>query len=559
MAPGARWWREWEFWVVLLMAGLIYGSRLSETPPSGEEPRRGQVAREMFASGDWIVPRQQGLPFLSRPPLQSWAIALVSLVEGKVDAVAIRFPSVVAVLLTVTLIYAYGRTFLSRLGALCAMLAFPTMGLVLQFGWLGETEALYTCVVAGSLIVWRWADAKGKSPLLAWCGGYGLAALGMLTKGPQAPVYFLGGVGLFLLARGRGRELLSWQHAAGIGSFLAIWLAWEIPFYLRVGPHDAWTMLTNDISMRFQERSWVRTLSHLVEFPLSVAACMLPWCVFALAYLHRDFRRGIAFAREDVLFLALSIGFAFFSCYVVPGARNRYLAPILPLTALLIGLAAQQCCTPAASAWLVRLRRHFFIGMGLVAGGLGLWVAAATVLGLGALRGQQPAAFAVFFAAAAAAAMAAAFWAANRPDASRQQLGALAIAALLGLSYIGAIGNIFVATRRPIDAEIAPVAAQIPDNVDLVSIGPVDDVFLYYYGKPIRQVPASDGLGHKEPAWTYFCMGCGPNLPAFDLPYEKLGVVSVEAAYSDHPHDVVIVGRRLTEATTAQRSEGLRR
>ena len=120
MAPRARWWMEWEFWVVLLLTGLIYGSRLSETPPSGEEPRRGQVAREMIASGDWIVPRQQGLPFLSRPPVQNWAIALVSLVRGKIDAVAIRFPSIVAILLSVTLIYAYGRTFLSRVGALCA-------------------------------------------------------------------------------------------------------------------------------------------------------------------------------------------------------------------------------------------------------------------------------------------------------------------------------------------------------------------------------------------------------------------------------------------------------
>ena len=130
------------------------------------------------------------------------------------------FPSVVAILLTVTLIYAYGRTFLSRLGALCAMAAFPTMGLVLQFGWLGETEALYTFVVAGSLIVWRWADADEQVPLLGWCGGYGLAALGMLTKGPQAPVYFIGGVALFLLAMRRGRELLRWQHAAGLGLVL---------------------------------------------------------------------------------------------------------------------------------------------------------------------------------------------------------------------------------------------------------------------------------------------------------------------------------------------------
>ena len=321
MASRARWWLEWEFWAVLLLTGLIYGSRLGETPPNGEEPRRGQVAREMLASGDWVVPRQQGLPFLSRPPVQNWAIALAAVVRGKVDAVAIRAPSVSAVLLTVILIYAYGRTFLSRLGAMSAMVAFPTMGLVLQFGWLGETEALYTFLVAGSLIVWRWANATHK-PLWGWCGGYGLAALGMLTKGPQAPAYFLGGVAVFLLAMRRGRELLRWQHAAGIGFFLAIWLAWEVPFCLRVGPHDAWKMLVGDISMRFQDRSWLRTLKHVFEFPVSVAACMLPWCVLLLAYLRRDFRRSIAFARRDVWFLALSIGFAALSCYLVPGRET---------------------------------------------------------------------------------------------------------------------------------------------------------------------------------------------------------------------------------------------
>ena len=558
MGSHSRWWLEWEFWVALLLTGLIYGSRLSDAPPTGEEPRWGQVAREMIRSGDWIVPRQQGMPFLSRPPVHSYAIALLSLVRGKVDAVAIRFPSVVAMLLSVTLIYAYGRTFLSRLGALCAMAAFPTMGLVLQFGWLGETEAFYTFVVAASLIVWRWADATGKPPLLGWCGGYGLAALGMLTKGPQAPVYFLGGVAIFLLTMRRGRELLRWQHAAGLGLFFAIWLAWEIPFYLRVGPADAWAMLTGDIGKRFHGGSWARTLRHLVEFPLSILACMLPWCVLLLAYLRRDFRRSIAFAREHVWFLASAIGFAFLTCFLVPVARNRYLAPILPLTALLIGLAAQQCCAATASAWDVRLRRHFFIFAGLLVAGLGAWVVVATALHLGAAQGQQPVAFALVFAVAALAAMVTAFWASARPDPWRQRLGTLTVAALLGLSYIGVVVNIFVATRHPIADEIAAVTASFPNDVQLVSIGPVDDVFLYWYGKPIKQLPASEGLGHKEPPWTYFCMGDGPNMPAFDMPYEKLGVVSMEQAYSENPHEVVIIGRRLPEATAAETKNSVR-
>jgi hypothetical protein len=150
---------------------------------------------------------------------------------------------------------------------------------------------------------------------------------------------------------------------------------------------------------------------------------------------------------------------------------------------------------------------------------------------------------------AALAAMATAFWASARPEAWRQRLGTLAVAAFLGLSYVGVIINIFVAGRHPIDAEIAAVAAHMPKDVKLVSIGPVDPTFLYYYGKPIRQLPATEGTGHKERPWTYFCMGCGSRMPAFDRPYEKLGVVSVQAVYSDNPRSVVIIGRRLPETT----------
>ncbi len=586
MASAARWWREWEVWVVVLLAGLIYGTRLSDSLPSGEEPRKGQIAREMITSGDWIVPRQQGLPFLSRPPVQNWAIAAVALARGKVDAVAIRLPSVLALLLTTVLIYAYGRTFLSRLGALWAAAAYSTMGLVLQFGWLGETESLYTLVVAGSLLTWRWADATGRSPLLTWCAGYSLAALGMLTKGPQAPIYFLGGVGLFLLVMRRWRELFRWQHAAGIAVFLAIFLAWEIPFYLRVTPHEAWMMLTGDVAAHLNDSSWSRTVKHVFEFPLSVAACTLPWGVLLLAYFRRDFRRSIGFARTDVCFLAVSIGFAFLTCYVVPGARNRYFASMLPLCALLIGLAAQQCSVVAVSeAGTVpifsgtighrrkalvgmvekmglsllrpdRIWRHYFIGMGIVCAGLGMWFTAATVLRLGAFKGQQPPVFAAVFALAAAAVTTIAFWSSRRYSPVGERLGVLALAGFLGLTYCGAIVNIFVASWHPIDAEVAALAARIPADVELVSIGPVDDVFLYYYGRPIRRLPASEGLGRQERPWTWFCMGCGPTLPKFDPSYERLGTIALETAYSDHPHDVVIIGRRLSDATAGQPGGG---
>jgi hypothetical protein len=117
---------------------------------------------------------------------------------------------------------------------------------------------------------------------------------------------------------------------------------------------------------------------------------------------------------------------------------------------------------------------------------------------------------------------------------------------------MGVIINIFVATWHPIGDEIALVATHLPRDVQLVSIGPVDAAFLYFYGKPIKQLPATEGVGHNEPPWTYFCMNCRPSMPAFDRPYEKLGLISVEAAYCENPQHAVIIGRRLPETTAAK-------
>jgi 4-amino-4-deoxy-L-arabinose transferase-like glycosyltransferase len=142
-----RWWLEKELAILTVLVGAIYFPRLADLNLRGEEPRRGQVAREMMLSGDWVVPREQGKPFLSRPPLQNWVIAAVAKARGRLDSVAIRLPSAIAILLTTWLIYGYCRTFLSRWGSLAGAIAYPTMGQVLQLGWTGETEALYTLVV----------------------------------------------------------------------------------------------------------------------------------------------------------------------------------------------------------------------------------------------------------------------------------------------------------------------------------------------------------------------------------------------------------------------------
>src|SRR5690348_12071040 len=95
-----QWWRETEVLLVVALVCALFLPQLTALNVRGEETRRALVATEMIRSGDWVVPRQQGELYFSRPPMGSWLIALVGLVQGQVDVAAIRLPSVIAVLLT---------------------------------------------------------------------------------------------------------------------------------------------------------------------------------------------------------------------------------------------------------------------------------------------------------------------------------------------------------------------------------------------------------------------------------------------------------------------------
>ena len=53
---------------LLLFTGLTYCWTIANVPLRGEESRWACGARWMLASGDWIVPRQQGTVFPERPP-----------------------------------------------------------------------------------------------------------------------------------------------------------------------------------------------------------------------------------------------------------------------------------------------------------------------------------------------------------------------------------------------------------------------------------------------------------------------------------------------------------
>ncbi|MFD2378655.1 ArnT family glycosyltransferase [Ottowia pentelensis] len=89
-------------------AGLWFGAlavlllALSAARPLSvpDEGRYAEVSRWMLVSGDWLVPRLNGLPFFHKPPLTHWLQAASLAVFG-VHPWAVRLPGVLLGLLMV--------------------------------------------------------------------------------------------------------------------------------------------------------------------------------------------------------------------------------------------------------------------------------------------------------------------------------------------------------------------------------------------------------------------------------------------------------------------------
>ncbi|MGD9722371.1 MAG: ArnT family glycosyltransferase [Pirellulales bacterium] len=550
-------WRQWELAALALLVLAVYFTRLSAVPICGEESRWANAAREMIASGDWIVPRQQGTLFAERPPLSSWAMALVGLTRGQIDLVAVRLPSALATLLLTCGIYLYVRGWASRLAAFASAAIFATFGQVMMLGRFGESEALFTLFAGGSLLVWHAGYLRGRPMALVWTAGYALAALGALTKGLQAPVYFMAATATFLAVRREWRTLFSRAHAAGLLGFAAIVGAWLVPF-LPQGPDaliDVWTGL-------LEERvSMAGLVAHLASYPFETFACLLPWSPLLIGLVKSSIRRSLWQARPQVQFLLVALAVSYPTVWLVTGARGRYYMPLYPCLAVLMGLIVERCTVAGVYRPDFAMWQRYLRGLAVATA-----IGAACVLTITLVpadawaAARQPLPFACAWIAAALITAGVALWALRSESAPRPQV-AIAVGALFaGLSYSGLVVNARIAGGNDLAPAVASVKEQLPGADDLVSLGRVYHRFAYSYQTPIRQVSWPTTAEQLPADVEYFCFDRRPGDTAEDragnddrlgahtpgvLPFawEKIAEIPCDPVKRGVPHRSVIIGR----------------
>ncbi len=307
------WNRRWAWLapaILCLLSAVIFFGNLSYAFIEPDESRYAQIALEMIQTGDYVVPRLNGEPYLDKPPLLYWITAASFQLFG-VNEQAARLPSALAATLTVLATYFLGSRLLGqRVAFTGALMQFLCIGFVLS-GRFVIMDGLLTLFTTISLLAGFIALRSWRLPILWWLLAALACGLGVLTKGPVALV-------------------------------------------LTVPPLAAWQWLSR-YSVRFRLRHWA-------AFALVVAAVTASW--FAVVGLAQpEFLEHFVWKHHIVRFVTTFTHEAPFWYYVPVLLIGTFPCSVLtaPLLAFLLGRSAhlrqlrsaELGATVIAAAWII--------------------------------------------------------------------------------------------------------------------------------------------------------------------------------------------------------------
>lgn|SRR5512138_81819 len=374
--------------LLLGVCGLLIATGIGLRDPwPADEPRFALIARDMLASGEWLVPRVGGDIYADKPPLFFWLIAAVLHLTGSLR-VAFLMPSFLSAVGCVLLVYDLATRLWRRDVGLIAAL---TLLFTVQFVW----EARQGQIDA-TLCFWSTLGLYGLlrhlllGPSWGWyVVGWVAAGFGVITKG-------VGFLPLLILIPYVALRARHWQGtipmnrrllwALGPLSFLLVIGMWLVPILIAASDGGDLGAYRDEILFQQTIERYANAWQHrqplwyfivnvipVLWLPLTV---LLPWLVprWKESFRTRD-------SRIALLLSWIVLVIAFFS--LSDGKRGVYILPAVPALALVsapylfelyrcsslqralyaLALAIGVLCAGAATALLVAAeRREAFIG-----------------------------------------------------------------------------------------------------------------------------------------------------------------------------------------------------
>lgn len=337
--------------VLVAVFGALYLFLLGRLPLANpDEGRYAQIPREMAATGDWVTPRLNGIPYFEKPPLVYWTVGAAQRFFGPGEF-AVRLTPALFALAGVLITYATARRLHGRDAGLFSAIVLGTAGLYFVLSRILLLDMAVSVLMSATLCCFILGVREPAGPRRRWFfyGLYASAALATLAKGligvliPGAVMFF------WLLIFNQWRRLRPLHLPTGVLLFLAIAAPWHV---LAAQRNPEWThfYFVHEHWERFTTTAHDRAAPFWFFIPVILLG-LFPWIGFlgcatsdALAG-EKGGLRGAWAARKqnaDAWFFVTWAGFIFLFFSKSQSKLIPYILPVFPALAVLIG------------AWLAR-------------------------------------------------------------------------------------------------------------------------------------------------------------------------------------------------------------
>lgn len=303
-----------------------------------------ECAREMLARGQPFVPHFAGQPWLEKPPLGYWLMALSMKAFGPTEFAA-RLPSAVCALLAIWLTFHLGRMMYSLRAGVVAGAALGTTLLFSVVARLALVDMPLICCVLVSMIgLWKIIRDRGRGGIWLFYLGAGVGFLVKSLLGIALPI--LAALGYILWTRrwGMVRRL---RPVSGGLIVLAVLAFWAVPAWYFTGWgyfHEMlWIRTLRPIFTPLQGHGAGNLLQYLALLPVYVPVLLIgfiPWTLFLPAAGRRLRAEGWRNDRPAFLSGWVLMQLAAFS--LVTTKMPHYVLPFMPALAIVVGATLVQ-------------------------------------------------------------------------------------------------------------------------------------------------------------------------------------------------------------------------
>jgi 4-amino-4-deoxy-L-arabinose transferase-like glycosyltransferase len=318
-----------------------------------DEGRYTDVARWMLRSGDWLIPRLNGLPFLHKPPLYYWIEASVMSLGGP-SLLAARTASLLGGVMVCASAYVLARRWADARTANWSVLLLATNPLLVlgaQYANLDMLVAGCICVTITLAALAAWTPGMPGRAL--WWAAYGMAGVGVLAKG-LIGIVLPGAVFVaWMLMMREWRRL--WQAFSLVGLIVlaAVTLPWFVLGEQRVPGLQHFVIMVQHFQ-RYTQTGFNNAWGPWF-FPVIVLIGLLPWslCLWPMGKAVKAALKGSPGPRS-LMWLALCWLLVILVFFSLP--KSKLVGYILPVLA---------GCAMLMAPWVARWRhRQAMAGLG---------------------------------------------------------------------------------------------------------------------------------------------------------------------------------------------------